>query len=435
MKSLKIPALLLVATTLVGCAEDDPVNCHHRVCDIREASCIEFVAEVVACQREVPVVQPTVHFSTTAEVLASLEQPTPEQLELERDYWAGEALVGLMPEGYDPASSASDGLSGVLAFYSWDTEEIVVISDANIDDEEQAYRVLVHEMIHAQQDAEYDLEQLWSEFATTFPRSLGVRAAVEGEAVLFTDLADLERLNLSPDEVDWDGYFENWQNEMLLRARNSDTPSLSVLGLFPYAFGGELAYRAWVTGGIDAVRSFVLEPPDSARDVLGRVYGGGAPANLDTELAPHAVPVLPGHTYLGGGGQDAWLINIMLQRRAGAGALWNNQAASIAADHLSVWKENETGAHVAVWRLVGDSQEVHALLAGSGSSWVDVPELATTYFMFPIEDDWVLVATETDNAVDVADAITGWQSQEDALAAAELVRLPRTRELVLHGHR
>ena len=433
MKTLKSSASLLCAVAVIGCADSESTNCRHSVCDIQDASCVEFVAEVIACQREVPVVQPEVRFVTSDELLAEREPPTPEQLEFERDYWAGEALVGLMPENYDPADAGSDSLDGFLAFYSWDTKEITILSDANIDDEEQAYRVLVHEMLHAQQDAEYDLEALWSEFATSFPRSLGVRAALEGEAVLYTNLADLEMLDLSPDEVDWGGYFYDWQNDMLTLARNSETPSLDVTGLFPYAFGGELVYRAWDARGWTGTRSFVLTPPDSAREVMGRLRGGASSPNLDAELAPHAVPVLPGHTYLGGGGQDAWLLNTMLQRRAGSVDLWNTGATRIDADHLSVWRDEQTGDRVAIWRLVGDTDVVRSLLTGVSSSWIEDPALATDLHVRAEGDDWVLIATEADNAVQVAEAITGWQSQEDAFDVAGQARKPTARRLVSHG--
>ena len=419
--------------SLGGCSEEESANCTHRVCDVREDSCIEFVAEVVSCQRGVPLVQPPVRFVTTEELLAEQEQPTAEELELSRDYWAGEALVGLMPEGYDPADSAADSISSFVAFYNWVDEEIIILSDA-IDDEESAYRTLVHEMIHAQQDADYDLDTLWARYATSFPRSLGVRAAIEGEAVLYTALADLEREGISPDEVDWLSWFSNWQGDMLTEGLRTEFPSLSVTALFPYAFGSEQVYLAWERDGHEGVREYVQTPPDSVRQVMAG-FDRRPPEvfNLDMELEPREVPVLPGHTYLGGGGQDSWLLNAMLQRRAGLAVGWTFGVSVIEADHLSIWRNDETGERVAVWRLMGDSGSVRDLLTGSQSQWRTAEDEATTHFSFPQGDDWVLVATEEPHAVAVSAEITGWQRREDALATGELQRRPDEAEWRLRG--
>ncbi len=430
---LAMCAAVSCAIGISGCADDSP-NCRHRVCDIEDASCAQFVAEVVACQRDVPAVRPNIRFATSAEIIAERTPPTPAELDLARNYFAGEALVGLMPDNYDPADEASDSISGVLAQYRPVTEEIVIVSDANIEDDELAYSVLVHEMIHAQQDAEYDLEDMFDRYATTFPRSLGLRAAVEGEASLFTTLARLELDDLSEDEVDWEGYFRDWQDEMWQRGRDSQVPSLEVTGLFPYAFGAEQVYRAWRAGGLDEVRDYVQQPPDSARQVLAG-YANRPPEvfNRDAELDPAAVPILPGYTYLSGGGQDAWLLNTMLQRIAGSFALQASGLDAIEADHLSVWLEDASGQRVAVWRFLGDSASIRAALTGSGSRWVEDPQDATTHHLRAVGQDWFVVATETPNAVEVADAITGWQSQAEAIERAGLVRAPSPRALVLRA--
>ncbi len=429
-------ALSTALLTLTGCADDDSPNCEHRICDINDASCAQFVAEVISCQRDVPLVLPEIRFATAAEIIAEREPPTAEELDHARDYWAGEALVGLMPAGYDPANAAADAISGVLAQYRPGPKEIVIVSDSNIGDESLAYRVLVHEMLHAQQDAEYDLSALFDEYATSFPRSLGLRAAVEGEASLFTTFAQLELDDLTEDQVDWEGYYREWKSAMWQAARETEVPSLDVSGLFPYAFGSEQAYRAWTAGGLDAVRDYVQHPPDSVRQVMAG-YARRPPEvfNLDTELNPRAVPVLPGHTYLDGGAQDSWLLNTMLQRVAGSQAEWWSEVEMIEADHLSIWRDDATGDRVAVWRLLGDSNAVRNLLTGPGSAWVEAPEDATTHHIRPIAEDWILIATETPTAVAVADAITGWQSRDQAIETAGLARAPSPRSTILFERR
>ncbi|MBV1857720.1 MAG: hypothetical protein KUG77_04850, partial [Nannocystaceae bacterium] len=352
-----------------------------------------------------------------------------------RDYWAGEALVGLMPAGYDPANEASDSISGVLAQYRPGTKEIVIVSDSNIGDPDVAYRVLVHELIHAHQDVEYDLSGLFDRYATTFPRSLGLRAAVEGEASLFTTLVQLELDDLSEDEVDWEGYYRGWKSDVWQRARETEVPSLDVSGLFPYAFGSEQVYRAWTAGGLEEVRAYVQQPPDSVRQVMAG-YARRPPEvfNLDTELNPIAVPILPGHTYLDGGAQDSWLLNTMLQRVAGSPSEWWSEVEKIEADHLSVWRDDESGDRVAVWRLLGDTGSIHSILTGPGSRWVEAPQDATTHHIRTIGADWILIATEAPTAVAVADSITEWQSRDQALEREGLLRAPDPKALVLLEH-
>ena len=402
------------------------------MCDVTDPSCVDFVAEVVACQRDAPLVMPTVRFATREEVIAEREPRSEEQLALERDYWAGEALVGLMPQGYEPTDRAADALSGVLAYYDAYEDEIVMRSDADVEDEAEAYRILVHEFIHAHQDAEYDLVGLWETYATTFPRSLGLRAAVEGEAVLYTDLAYLELEGLPPDDILWNDYFGRWKLAMLERARLTAVPSLAVTGLFPYAFGGEQVNMAWRTGGDARVRDYVQSPPDSARQVFAG-FGNRPPMefNFDTELDPAAVPVLPGHTYLDGGAQDVWLLNTMFQRIAGRDELWVSEVEQIDADHLSVWRNDETGERVAVWRLMGPSDVIQAALTGPFSQWVEAADAATAHHMVAVDGDWVLVASESPNAAELAQSITAWQSRADALASVEHRRAPPQRRLTL----
>ncbi len=84
-----------------------------------------------------------------------------------------------------------------------------------------------------------------------------------------------------------------------------------------------------------------------------------------------------------------------------------------------------------VWRLLGDTESVRNVLTGPGSQWVEAAEDATTHHIRLVEGDWVLVATETPNAVAVADSIAEWQSRDQALERSGLVRAPDPRGLVL----
>ena len=407
---------MTLAVLAAGCADDGP--CDYAVCDISDPACVEAVAVAVACRRGGDVLEPDVEFVTFDELVQDQAPPTPEQLEAQRQYWAGEALVGLMPEGYDPADTFADSRAGVLAFYSPSDERITVVIDDDAD-ARLRYEVMVHEMIHAYQDAEHDLGLLFEEHATTFDRFMGSRATIEGEAELYTLYASLELDAVPHHHVDWHATYESFKADRLERAQNSETPSLDAVRLFPYAWGGWVARQAWDDDGPDAVSDIVANPPDSTREVMrgytGQTFGD---ANRDAELAPRAVPVLPGHTYLGGSAQGSWLINAMLQRTAGFGMEWHPFADTVGADELAIFRNDETGEPVAVWRLLLDGGTPAPVLEAASSWWTAEP-VETTHFYYPLQGDWVLIAAESTDARALRDSITEWESVEAAIERAD----------------
>lgn len=411
MRSRWSGTTIVLSLALAGCTEDDP--CAYAVCDISDPACIDAVAVAVSCRRGGDVLEPDVRFATLDEVAQEIEPPTPEQLELDRQYWAGEALVGLMPKGYDPAQTFSDSFEGVLAYYSSSDDAITVILDDDANPRLR-YEVMVHEMQHAYQDAEHDLQALREQHGSTFDRFMGLRAATEGEADLYTLFASLELDNVSKRQVDWSATFAQYTGRSLELAQQSETPSLDALRLFPYSFGSRMAWNAWEDGGPAAVSDLLTTPPDSAREVMGPYKGGRyGTENRDAELLPRAVPILPGHTYLGGSAQGAWLYNAMLQRVGGSPQEWDRSSEELAADYLSIFRNDTTGEPVAVWRLLFEPS-VTPTFAGRWR-W---PQNATTHLSDELDDTWLLVATEASDVVAVQEAIAGWESPEEAYARA-----------------
>ena len=416
MRSWWSTKAVVASLALIGCGDDDG-QCDYSVCDISDPGCVESIAVAVSCRRDGDVIDPEVRFATLDEVAQEREPPTAEQLELERQYWAGEALVGLMPEGYDPVQTFSDSFDGVLAFYTSSDDAITVVLNDNAS-RRLRYEVMVHEMIHAYQDAEHDLEALHEEHAQTFDRFLGLRASTEGEAELYTLFASLELDNVSHSRVDWGGTFGRYGDATLEAARDSETPSLDALRLFPYAWGSWLSWQAWQADGPSAVSRLVGSPPDSVREVMrpyaGETYGDD---NADALLELKAVPVISGHTYLGGGAQGAWLYNAMLQRTAGSSDLWSSSTENLAADHLSIFRNDATGEPIAVWRLLLESG--NPPLDGAQSIW-KIGEANATHLYYGLEGTWVLIATDGSDGHEVREAIVGWESQEEAYERAGL---------------
>jgi hypothetical protein len=422
------------AVLLVGCASDDDVDpCDWHVCDIEDEACVDAVAETVACQREVDLVVPEVRFVSADEVLAewNAEPPTPEELEQQRRYLAAEALVGLMPAVYEPAQASADQIENIAAYYSRDGSGITIITDNNLDDPVDAYALLVHEMVHVYQDAIWDLNALSDVHATTGDRFLGFRAAIEGDASLYGNLATLAVLGFSPDSVNWGAYFTDFQGAMLEAAAMTETPSIDALSLFPYAWGEAYVYPAWTRLGTAGPESVAHDPPDSVRQVM-RGYPGEMriDANADAVLDPMAVPIVPGFAFVGGDHYSVWLLNAMLQRTIGSSPPFAPEIDGVSADYFSALRHEESGAPAVVWRIHG-SEWLPGLLERSVSTWSSTHPNAQRSW-HDIDGDVVLVAVgEGLESTAVFDMIEGWQTPQAAYDAAGLDGSPRPHPIAI----
>ncbi|MEM9457439.1 MAG: hypothetical protein AAGF11_24880 [Myxococcota bacterium] len=422
-----------------ACAEGSLGPCPHRLCSIDDPACVEQIAETMACQLELDeVVQPTVRFLTSDEVVAEIradtEDRTPEQIRDITDYFRAESLVGLMPTDYEYGDQDTNFVDWAIAYYSPLTKEVTIITDNIGDDAKRSYLVMVHEMVHVYQDAERDLTALTDEHGTTFDRFLGLRALIEGEAEIYESLADIQFLGFDPDDVDWPRYFRDYQAFALDAAAESEAPSLDAIAYFPYAFGSEFYYEAWKEARTQpdrgATEALFSAPPDSVRQVMAGYRLAHEVVNGDDRLAPHAAPVLPErYEYLGGGHQSVWLLNAMLQRTAGHMAPWASlELAGVSADHLSIFRDEESGALVALWRIQDDGGNSlsDTLVSQASTRWVDGTDGAgdpaaepTTHLVVQVDGDLLLVASNGPDARQVLGQIEGWQTVETLRAQSE----------------
>ncbi len=418
----------LLAGPLMGCADDgvEQSSCAYAVCSTDEQDCIKRVAEVVGCHLDREVLYPTVRLLTAEQILAEIEGSAPpltaEQERDNHDYLRMQVLLGLMPEGYSPAQANADSLRNFAAFYSPEHKDIVIIADRASRDLESDYSVLIHEMVHAYQDAAWDLTALQKVHAYTYDRSLGVRALIEGDAVLYQSLAAVELAGNDPLEVDWWGYFNDWQVDSLKHASETQTPALDTGARFPYAFGGEFVLNAWQDGGTSRIEDLWSSPPDSVRQVFGGYDSWPEQfSNGDLLFDPRAVAVMPpNYALVGGGHEGIWSINAMLQRTAGGGR-WSSEIEDISADYLASWRWNDSDV-VAMWRIRSAQPfELLNALRAVGSRWVavDITDLPTTHLVTMIDSDLVLIAVTSGDARTVLAEIEGWQSPAEAYPAPD----------------
>lgn len=427
--SRSLAALGLVAALAPACSDPELDPCDHRVCNIEDRACVEQVARTVACRLELEELTiPEVRMATAAELAAEIEaNPDPataEQIRDVTDYYRGEALVGLMTEHYEYGDDRTAFLDWAVAYYSSDTEDVTIITDNLGDDALRNYLVLVHELVHAYQDAERDLAGLFDEHGTTFDRFMGLRAAIEGEAEHHGSVADVELAGLDPEAVLWNDYYDDYQAWALEQAAERSEASLDIFAFFPYPFGGELVVDAWDAGGQGEVERLFSTPPDSVRQVMaGYSAWPDSRKNADDFLAPHAAPIMPArYEYLGGGYESVWLLNAMLQRTAASPWPWAPALESVSADHLSIFRDDDSGERVAIWRI--QSSNVDGLVGQLTIPQSDWSLGGGTHFITFIDDDLLLVATSGTDPATVVAEIEGWQTVEavsdDGTAMARL---------------
>lgn len=428
--------LALAASLLAGLAACEPrgATCDYVVCAIEDPECVEDLSAAVACHLDQAPLAPEVRFLSADEYLAEIEATTtPLTAEEERDqadFLRGVALVGLMPADYAPEALGADSVRNFAAFYSPGSATITILTDRPYQSPRSEALVMIHELVHAYQDAAWDINQLDAEFGTTFDRLLGVRALIEGHATLYQLLANFELAERAPEDADIRSFFADWQTDALRAASESDTPLLDVMAQFPYPFGGAFVADAWLDGGEAQIEALVRRPPDSVRQVVGGYAAWPDQlTNEDAALDPQALPALPNtYQYVGSAHESAWLVAAMLEQTVG-GAFWSPELEHLSADSLSVWRD-ASDALALVWRLRSDQPDalVEALTA-PGARWTRAEDAAAevTHLVTQVDGDVVLIAVTSPDARTVLADISGWKDLRLASGGAPraLRRAPR----------
>ena len=413
----------LALAGVAGCGDDAAERvCDYEVCAVDDPACVERVAVAVGCHLEQETLYPKVRRLTAAEYLAEWDDgpaPTAEEQRDSEDYLRMQALVGLMPAGYMAEEASADYLRNFAAFYSSERKEIILLTDRAASDLQGDYVILVHEMVHAYHDAAWDFAALHEEHAPTFDRFLGLRALIEGFAVLYQNFAYVELDGYDPVEIDWYSFFAEWQDDRLQRAAETETPALDILAYFPYAFGGELLLNAWQDGGRARIDDLSTTPPESVRQVLlGYLAWAGQVRNEDAAFDPQAVAVMPAnYTLVNGGHESVWSLNAMVQRTAGGG-LWSSALDQVSAEFLAAWRRDDREV-VAMWRIRSDApDDLIAALQRPGSIWAPAG-MPTTHLVTTVDTDVLLIAVSSGDANTVLAEIEGWQAPSEAFADSE----------------
>lgn len=247
-------------------------------CDIREPACVTNLIAIAHCLRgssttfATPAVISLTQAEAEAELLALFPSPIPAEV---NHFEVALTQLGLtVPGALAPMAQAARYAREWAAFYSQARQAIVVIDHAEPLDALSENVVLVHELVHALQDAEHDLEAFRQRYPLGVDADLLVSSVVEGEARLHERRYFAARAGLDTSTLDFRRSFGNLREAserwVFEQADLYTATQLSV----PYAHGAAYVFDVWSRGGPDAVRSLFDAPPSSMRDVLATSWAG-----------------------------------------------------------------------------------------------------------------------------------------------------------------
>ena len=198
--------------------------------------------------------------------------------QLEADAVAG-ALTGLYPAGMDlKAQSLKLRKSQVAGFYDPHGKEMVLVEGGDnigfwntatefmIQRDIVGEMLLAHELTHALQDQNFDLESSLDRVKDDDDRAIALKSVAEGDATIAGFAYAVGRM----DNTIADMLTDNLKNlPQALKAEAPDTPEgLSAPLLFQYSDGVRFVAEAYRRGGWSAVDALYRDPPLSSHQIL-----------------------------------------------------------------------------------------------------------------------------------------------------------------------
>ena len=352
-------ALLALLAGAAGCSDDDsdlvtaPLpECpdhDYTPCDTRSAACQQRLLSLAGCvygATEVPDVP--VHVVSEAEFRDALEAGQAEvaQEQTEEDVAATELLESALVDlrlvevgALSDEASIDSIVESFVGVYQDPELGVILVDRRTPQNTAEADSTLVHEFVHALQDAQYGLDD-WSEpYRTSTDQVLAIRSVIEGEATYYGLRVGYAMLGHPAHLTDWEGVFENLRTDLDARALGDLSPYVAGAATFPYGYGGTLAYRAWLERGQGFEAELIEAPPLSTGNVLRQLFPDDIEAAEEFELPePTATGdyTLLDHEVLG-----AWLLRMLLVKFDLDDSDAQPLAGTWTADHLWLYRDAE----------------------------------------------------------------------------------------------
>jgi hypothetical protein len=343
--------------------------------------------------------------------------------QLEADAVAG-ALTGLYPAGLDlKAASLKLLKSQVAGFYDPHGKEMVLVEgggDLGIWNSAAQFMIqrdvvgemlLAHELTHALQDQNFDLESGLDKVKDDDDRTLALKSVAEGDATIAGFAYAIGRM----DDSTADALANNLkQLPQALAAEAPNTPEgLSVPLLFQYSDGVRFVAEAYRRGGWPAVDALYRNPPQSSHQILHPALYFDHPAPTPRIGLAGYERIMSGWSKTDDDTYGELLLRIILERNLGKQSNEIGLASRWIADRMIILQESrsvnviwmlafdnpQTASHFAVVyetlldRLLGDSTP-HRIDARSNAVLVVIGEGAD-YFETLAPAIWNASAIET----------------------------------------
>jgi hypothetical protein len=256
-------------------------------CDVRKAACQDRALRHAACLRgrneNTDLSLPVTIMDREEYVRRSAESAREESRE-SAHMRRGLALFGLEQADADAEQAAEQRAWLVGAFYDPDERGITIL-DFGRPDSVYAVTTLVHEMVHALQDAAGQLSA--REPTRRLDQSLAYDALIEGEATIAKDEALVLGSDLRLDEQAYTRALASYRRSAYSSASWDPSPFATAGMRFPYAFGASYLWALRRADGLEAISEAYEAPPVSSAAVMSR-----EPGRRPDDLGAHAVPVL-----------------------------------------------------------------------------------------------------------------------------------------------
>lgn len=294
--SLHVSLLSALLLSLTACSDEDPGANQSPVplrecpehdyarCDTREPACQERLLSLAACvfgstdMPDVPI--RVLGEDELRDELAKDAGATPAAEDAE-DAVLESVLhdLGLVQEGAFSSEASIDNLVARFDGLYRDAERgIVLVDRGTAQDSISANVLLLHELVHALQDAKYDLAALSEEHATTTDAALSLRALVEGQATWYQYRVAAAMLGFDTVDFDFASEFRAMREDLVADARRDPSPYVASFGTFPYAFGAPLAHDAWRSNRAGFEAELFASPPLTTVEIMNLGLGIEEPA-------------------------------------------------------------------------------------------------------------------------------------------------------------
>jgi hypothetical protein len=262
-------AILLVGAALVACSTgegaspsaplDECPDLDYSTCDTLKATCQAKLLELAACI-----------YGVTAPSKVPVRLLTEEQLldELESERDAAEApspadaaalphveraLVDLKLLQTGELSKSDEFLAQTVkhlsSVYRGAERGIVLIDRGAPQDSVETDALLVYELVHALQDAQYGLDSWRQQYPTTPDAALALGSVTEGQATFVQYRAWAAMSGSNANSIDWRSTFIRLRQQLLDTALADGSPYFASKATFPDGFGATLAAAAWQAEG------------------------------------------------------------------------------------------------------------------------------------------------------------------------------------------